>query len=263
MKLTNSENKVRTTPAAAETPTLSLTAQEAIQRAQNGDAAAFEYLYRSHSRHVYSVCLRMLRNPVDAEDMTQQVFLQLFRKIGTFRGDSGFSTWLHRITVNAVLMHLRRNKATEMLVQPLDEPDPDRDVPRELGPGDTSMLGAVDRLNLKRAIRQLPSGYKRFFLLRVIGFKHHEIASLLRCTVGCSKSQVHKARKRLQRLLLGDLRVVAGNGRRVVTAQPDAAHGKPCTRISFKVAIAARAPSRLRRAVEPAPLVFISTKLVA
>ena len=110
MKLTNSENKVRTTPAAAETPTLSLTAQEAIQRAQNGDAAAFEYLYRSHSRHVYSVCLRMLRNPVDAEDMTQQVFLQLFRKIGTFRGDSGFSTWLHRITVNAVLMHLRRNK---------------------------------------------------------------------------------------------------------------------------------------------------------
>jgi len=120
MKLTNSENKVRTTPAVAETP--SLTAHEAIRRAQNGDAVAFEYLYRSHSRHVYSVCLRMLRNPVDAEDMTQQVFLQLFRKIGTFRGDSGFSTWLHRITVNAVLMHLRRNKATEMLVQRLTSP---------------------------------------------------------------------------------------------------------------------------------------------
>jgi len=204
MNLNNSENKMCTTPAVAEPPTPSLTAQEAIQRAQNGDAAAFEYLYRSHSGHVYSVCLRMLRNPVDAEDMTQQVFLQLFRKIGTFRGDSEFSTWLHRVTVNAVLMHLRRKKATEMIVQSLDEPDPDRDAPRELGPGDTSILGALDRLNLKRAIRRLPSGYKRFFLLHVIGFKHREIARLLRCTVGCSKSQVHKARKRLQRLLLGE-----------------------------------------------------------
>lgn len=203
MNLTNSANKVSIAPAVAELPTPSLTAQEAIQRAQNNDAAAFEYLYRSHSRRVYSVCLRMLRNPVDAEDLTQQVFLQLFRKIGTFRGDSGFSTWLHRITVNAVLMHLRRKKRTEVLIQSLDEPNPDRDEPRELGPGDTSMLGAVDRLNLKRAIRRLPSGYKRFFLLHAIGFKHREIARLLRCTVGSSKSQVHKARKRLQRLLLG------------------------------------------------------------
>ena len=203
MNLTDSENKICTTPAVAESPTPSFTAQEAIQRAQNGDAAAFEYLYRSHSRHVYSVCLRILKNTADAEDMTQQVFLQLFRKIGTFRGDSGFSTWLHRVTVNAVLMHLRR-KPTKMLVQSLDESNPDRDDPRELGPGDTSMLGAVDRLNLKRAIRRLPSGYKRFFLLHVIGFTHREIARRLKCTVGCSKSQVYKARKRLQRLLLGE-----------------------------------------------------------
>src|SRR5215471_6148847 len=203
MNLTDSENKICTTPAVAESPTPSFTAQEAIQRAQNGDAAAFEYLYWSHSKHVYSVCLRILKNTADAEDMTQQVFLQLFRKIGTFRGDSGFSTWLHRVTVNAVLMHLRR-KPTKMLVQSLDEPNPDRDDPRELGPGDASMLGAVDRLNLKRAIRRLPPGYKRFFLLHVIGFKHREIAKRLRCTVGCSKSQVYKARKRLQRLLLGE-----------------------------------------------------------
>jgi len=203
MNLTNSENKICTTPAIAESPTPSFTPQEAIQRAQNGDAAAFEYLYWSHSRHVYSVCLGILKNTADAEDMTQQVFLQLFRKIGTFRGDSGFSTWLHRVTVNTVLMHLRR-KPTEVLVQSLDEPNPDRDAPRELGPGDTSMLGAVDRLNLKRAIRRLPSGYKRSFLLHVIGFTHREIARRLKCTVGCSKSQVYKARKRLQRLLLGE-----------------------------------------------------------
>jgi len=87
------------------------------------------------------------------------------------------------------------------LVQSLDEPNTDRDAARELGRDDTSMLGALDRLNLKRAIRRLPSGCKRFFLLHVIGFKHREIARRLRCTVGCSKSQVHKARKRLQRLL--------------------------------------------------------------
>src|SRR5262245_55064264 len=193
-----------TTPVVAKPPTPSFTAHEAIKRAQNGDAAAFEYLYRSHDRHVYSVCLGILKNPADAEDITQQVFLQLFRKIATFRGESGFSTWLHRITVNAVLMHLRRKKPIEMLVQSLDEPNPEGDAPREVGPGDTSMLSAVDRLNLKRAIRRLPSGYKRFFLLHVIGFKHREIARLLKCTVGCSKSQVYKARKRLQRLLLGE-----------------------------------------------------------
>src|SRR5262245_54380857 len=115
MSLTNS--KIYTAPTVDKPPRLSLTAAEAIQRAQNGDAAAFEYLYRSHSRHVYGVCVRMLRNSADAEDMTQHVFLQMFRKIGTFRGDSEFSTWLHRVTVNAVLMHLRRKKATEMLVQ--------------------------------------------------------------------------------------------------------------------------------------------------
>jgi RNA polymerase sigma-70 factor (ECF subfamily) len=92
-------------PATVET-----SAGDAITRAQRGDPAAFESLYQTHSRRVYSVCLRMIRNPADAEDLTQQAFLQVFRKIGTFRGESGFSTWLHRVTVNIVLMHLRRNK---------------------------------------------------------------------------------------------------------------------------------------------------------
>src|SRR4029077_20232760 len=87
-----------------------LTEAEAIARAQEGDAAAFEFLYKAHCRRVYSLCLRMIKNPAEAEDLTQQAFLQLFRKIGTFRGESGFSTWLHRVTVNVVLMHLRRKK---------------------------------------------------------------------------------------------------------------------------------------------------------
>ncbi len=178
---------------------------EAITRAQCGDAAAFEFLYKAHSRRVYSVCLRMTRNPAEAEDLSQQAFLQVFRKIGTFRGESGFSTWLHRVTVNIVLMHLRLKKPTEILFEDLDRTSSDGEGRHEHGASDTSMLGAIERLNLKRAIRKLPSGYKRFFLLYdVLGYQHHEIAGFLGCSTGCSKSQLHKARKRLRRLLQGE-----------------------------------------------------------
>src|SRR5580765_521486 len=97
-----------------------LTEADAIRQAKNGDAGAFEHLYNVHCRRVYSLCLRMIRNPVEAEDLTQQTFLQLFRKIGTFRGESGFSTWLHRVTVNVVLMHLRRRKPAEIVFEDLD-----------------------------------------------------------------------------------------------------------------------------------------------
>src|SRR5215468_877400 len=93
-----------------------MTESDAIRRAQAGEAESFEYLYKSHSKRVYSVCLRMLKNSADAEDLTQQAFLQVFRKIGTFRGESRFSTWVHRVTVNVVLMHLRRKKPALTLV---------------------------------------------------------------------------------------------------------------------------------------------------
>jgi RNA polymerase sigma-70 factor (ECF subfamily) len=182
-----------------------LTEAEAIRQAKRGDAAAFEYLYRAHWRHVYSVCLRMIKNREEAEDLTQQAFLQLFRKIGTFRGESGFSTWLHRVTVNIVLMHLRRKKPTEILVEDLNRHISNGEVSRELGSEDASMLGTVDRINLLRAIRKLPCGYKKLFLMHdVIGYEHHEIAGLLGCSLGCSKSQLHRARKRLRRLLQGE-----------------------------------------------------------
>jgi len=182
-----------------------LTEAEAIRQAKDGDAAAFEYLYKTNCRRVYSVCLRMIKNPAEAEDLTQQAFLQLFRKIGMFRGESGFSTWLHRVTVNVVLMHLRRKKPTEIICEDLDRPGSDHEGPREHGFSDTSMLGAIERLNLKRAIRKLPSGYKRHFLLYdVLGYAHKEIARHLGCSTGSSKSQLHKARKRLRRLLQGE-----------------------------------------------------------
>ncbi len=121
--------------------------EEAIARARGGDAGAFEYLYKAHCRHVYSVCLRMIKNPVEAEDLTQQTFLQVFRKIGTFRGQSEFSTWLHRVTVNIVLMHLRRKKRAEVLFEDLNHTGSDNKAPREHGSGDSSMLGAIDRLD--------------------------------------------------------------------------------------------------------------------
>jgi RNA polymerase sigma-70 factor, ECF subfamily len=173
---------------------------EAIARAQRGDGVGFEYLYKTYSRRVYSVCLRMTRNPAEAEDMTQQTFLQVFRKIGTFRGESGFSTWLHRVTVNVVLMHLRRRKPAEILFE-----DSDNESRPEHGASDTSMLSLIDRLNLRRAIRKLPAGYKRHFLLYdLLGYEHKEIARNLGCSAGSSKSQLHKARKRLRRLLQGE-----------------------------------------------------------
>src|SRR6267142_1866026 len=183
----------------------SLTEAEAIGQAKQGVAAAFEYLYQAHCRRVYSLCLRMIKNPAEAEDLTQQAFLQLFRKISTFRGESGFSTWLHRVTVNVVLMHLRRKKPTEVLSEDLNHQRSNSKGAGELGSSDTSMLGAIDRLNLMRAIRKLPAGYKKLFLMYdVIGYEHSEIAGLLGCSTGCSKSQVHKARKKLRRLLLGE-----------------------------------------------------------
>jgi RNA polymerase sigma-70 factor, ECF subfamily len=178
---------------------------EAIAQAKRGDGTAFEYLYKLHSRRVYGVCLRMVRNPAEAEDLTQQAFLQVFRKIGTFRGEAGFATWLHRVTVNIVLMHLRRKNPTELFAEPWGPADPNDGDSREPGAADPAMLGAIDGLNLKRAIGKLPSGYRRFFLLHdVIGYQHNEIAGMLGCSTGCSKSQLHKARRRMRQLLQGD-----------------------------------------------------------
>ncbi len=141
-----------------------LTEAEAIKQAQAGDAAAFEFLYKAHCRRVYSLCLRMIKNLAEAEDLTQQAFLQLFRKISTLRGESGFSTWLHRVTVNIVLMHLRRNKPAEIEipVEDLERHSSNGEGPFEDGSSDTSMLGAINRLNLMRAIRNCRPVTKSF-----------------------------------------------------------------------------------------------------
>jgi RNA polymerase sigma-70 factor (ECF subfamily) len=181
---------------------------EAIRLAQQGDAAAFERLYQLHSRRVYSLCMRMVGNTAEAEDLTQEAFLQLFRKISTFRGESAFSTWLHRLSVNVVLMRLRRKSTTETSLEEATEPDEESDGPRrDFGGPDLRLSGSIDRVNLQRAVDQLPPGYKAVFVLHdVQGYEHNEIANIMDCSIGNSKSQLHKARMRLRELLHEALR---------------------------------------------------------
>ena len=178
-----------------------LTEAEAIERAKQGDAEAFEFLYHLHKRRVYSLCLRMTGNPASAEDLTQEAFLQLFRKIATFRGESAFSTWLHRMSVNVVLMQLRKKN---LPVVPIDETaDNDEESPRkEPGGPDERLTGSIDRLRLQRAVDELPPGYRTIFVLHdVEGYEHNEIAGMVGCSIGNSKSQLHKARLKLRELL--------------------------------------------------------------
>jgi RNA polymerase sigma-70 factor (ECF subfamily) len=176
---------------------------EAIRRAQQGDAAAFEHLYQTHSRKVYFLCLQMAGNPADAEDLTQDAFLQSFRKIRMFRGDSAFSTWLHRLTVNIVLMRFRKKKIVTSSLDDVTEADDESGSPGlQIGERDLRLAGVIDRLNLTRALAELPAGYRAMFILRDIqGYTHEEIARMLGCSVGNSKSQLHKARVRLREIL--------------------------------------------------------------
>ena len=176
---------------------------DALRLAQQGDAAAFERIYQLHNRRVYSLCLRMVGNTAEAEDLTQEAFLQLFRKIATFRGESAFSTWLHRLAVNVVLMRLRKKSGSETSLEEVTEPDEETGGPRrDFGEPDLGLSGSIDRVNLQRAIDQLPAGYKSVFVLHdVQGYEHNEIAEIMGCSIGNSKSQLHKARMRLRDLL--------------------------------------------------------------
>ena len=171
---------------------------ELAQAAASGQMQAFEELYERHNRRVYSLCLRMTTNTAEAEDLAQEVFIQLFRKIGSFRGESAFTTWLHRLTVNQVLMHFRKRGVR------LEQTTEDGDVPVQIvaGTQNPNQMPVVDRIALDKAVAQLPPGYRTVFILHdVEGHEHEEIARLLGCSVGTSKSQLHKARMKLRTLL--------------------------------------------------------------
>ena len=184
--------------AETETDKPKATDYQLAQRSAEGDMTAFQELYERHNRRVYSLCLRMTANPTEAEDLAQEVFIQLFRKIGSFRGESAFTTWLHRLTVNQVLMHFRKRGVR------LEQTTEEGEVPVQIvkGTENPNAMPVVDRIALDKAIAQLPPGYRTVFTLHDIeGHEHEEIARMLGCSVGTSKSQLHKARMKLRGLL--------------------------------------------------------------
>src|SRR5712671_2810312 len=164
----------------------------------SGRAQPFEEIFRLHHRRVYSICLRMTGNSTEAEDLTQDVFIQVFRRLGSFRGESAFTTWLHRLTVNQVLMHFRKKHIRK---EQLTE-DGELPLGTMFDRNRFNRSPVLDRLALDEAIVQLPHGYRMVSVLHdVEGLEHSEIASLLGCSIGISKSQLHRARMRMRLLL--------------------------------------------------------------
>jgi len=208
--------------------------QEAL-RGIRGKPAAFRTLYETHKRRAFSVCLRMTGNPSEAEELTQDAFLLVFRKIHTFRGESEFSTWLHRVVVNVALAHLRKKRIQQV---PLDATDPSQEEPvrREFGEDDRRLSGTADRLRLARAVRGLARGYRTVFVLHdVEGYDHAEIARMTNWTVGNSKSQLHKARLRLrQRLRLERDKTHSAEPRRAGPGPTQASRPAPLKAIPAK-----------------------------
>ena len=189
----SADNAVKTVLTNTETD------YELVQLAAHGNLAAFENIYQRYHRRAYSICLRMTQSTAEAEDLTQEVFIQLFRKMGSFRGESAFSTWLHRLTVNQVLMHFRKRGVQ------VEKTTEDGDVPEQMVPGteNFSKMPVLDRIALDNAVAQLPPGYRTVFILHdVEGFEHEEIARMLGLSIGTSKSQLHKARLKLRGLIL-------------------------------------------------------------
>ena len=167
------------------------------ERRVRGELRPFEELFKLHHGKVYALCLRMTRNTAEAEDLSQEVFVQVFRKLASFRGESAFSTWLHRLTVNLVLMYFRKNRRRK---EQLTE---NGELPESIVKGrNQTSFPILDRLALDEAIVKLPPGYRAVFLLHdVEGLQHLEIANILGCSVGTSKSQLHKARMKMRCLL--------------------------------------------------------------
>lgn len=233
-----------------------------VRRAQQGDRDAFAVLFHAHKARVYSLCLRMTNNVAEAEDLTQDAFLMVFRKLPAFRGDSALSTWLHRIAFNTVLMHFRKKSPCKVsLDEPRGNPEDDKPVPREFGVKDGRLETSVSRIALTRAISELPEGYRRIFLMhQVEGYEHHEIAKLLGCSVGNTKSQLHKAKLRIRHLLRSasveaaaepkPRRSIASRGRRLATQAKESTQAH-----SAKVVMRVRPVDTSWEAAEPVPAV--------
>jgi RNA polymerase sigma-70 factor, ECF subfamily len=176
------------------------TLHEAIRPIEQCNPEAFERVYKANSELVRRICLRMLRDPVEAEDAAQDVFVCVLLKLHTFRGESALSSWLYRLTTNLVLMRFRKNNHKQVPLRELLAGD--GEVLGDIGKPDLYLDGVVDRVDLQAALDQLPDGYRAVFVLHdVQGFAHEEIAKRFGYSVGNSKSQLHKARRRLRELL--------------------------------------------------------------
>lgn len=169
-----------------------------VERCRQGELGAFEEVYRSHSRRLYGVAVRMLGNPADAEDMLQEIFLAAHRKLDSFRGESALGTWLYRLAVNLCLDYLRSR--TGRAIHLTDALDDEPALPDAASRGLAERV--VTRMDLERALAQLPEGCRTAFVLHdVQGLEHREVGAIMGIAEGTSKSQVHKARMRLRTLL--------------------------------------------------------------
>jgi RNA polymerase sigma-70 factor (ECF subfamily) len=182
--------------------------RDLVTRCRRKDMAAFEELYRRHSSRLYSVAYRMTGSAADAEDLLQDIFLQVYRRIDSFRGEAALGTWLHRLAVNATLDFLRSKQGRRQ--QATDYID-DLDAVEPAAHASWRPDAALNRLELERAVAQLPPSYRQAFLLHdVEGLAHHEVSEMLGIAEGTSKSLVHKARMRLRTLLRGGPAAAAG-----------------------------------------------------
>jgi len=163
-----------------------------IAKAKRSDAGAFERLYRMHVDRVYGLCLRMTGNVAEAEDCVQEAFIQAWSKLDKFRGDSAFSTWLHRIAVNAVLGRIRKSKREQDRIQ----------LAGEQASSPVSVADSGELRDLSEAVDRLPQGARHVFVLNAVyGYSHEETAAMLDIAAGTSKAQLHRARRLLAQQL--------------------------------------------------------------
>lgn len=173
--------------------------EELARLVADGDAAAFDEIYRRHSRFVYNLAIRKTGNKEDAEDLMQESFISVLRRVGSFRGEASFTTWLYRLAINQVNMHFRHRRSRP------EAYTSEKEIP-ERRPGRQGLTDPaeplIDRLAIENAVRMLPPGYRSAFILHdVEGYNHDEVARLSGHTAGSSKSQLHRARANLRAAL--------------------------------------------------------------
>ncbi len=170
-------------------------AEKDVELAQQGDVSAFERLYRNNCGRVYALCIRMVGNPTLAEELVQDIFVRAWQKLGSFRGESAFSSWLHRLGVNVVLTEQRSRRRRDARIISVEDPAV-HEKPR-------LRVAGGQRLDLERAIADLPPGARQAFVLHdVEGYSHQEVADMCGIAVGTSKAHLHRARKLLRKALL-------------------------------------------------------------